>query len=413
MQPLPKTEENVAFKIEGGLQDLQNPCVAAGRDCGGYDDVPKPWIFEYETDRTSNSSEKENFTEGSQSPVTNLGISVFDGMFSSPYTTRASKFAVQHWLQLTNPDNCSVANALQITLGSYVPQAAWHLGAVRHCLLSAASAAAALEARSSNMGHRMESSLSKQSIIHMHLAIRAILKETQMSIELALSAMMMFVICAWLGRWEDCKRNLYFCSKLSHELRAEGVHVIDDLLAAVDTMVEVMRLLPPFPTTKAARMSYACRALTSARLWIDRVAPVLGQTPRSDLMHHLLQAYRTRIIWIECQWRSPGQNKIKINPMRVEDTAFAPGALHMQTWTEKNEDFADFDLRLFAAQLSMALKLTLIYGAAGDARRLREAAFACHGKLQGFYCTLDSENPPPTTLRRSPDLATMLDTLGR
>ena len=368
-------------------------CVAAGRACDGYKEVPKAWVFEYGTDETGGFREEKGSVDEPDHSMAILGISVFDGIFSSPYTTSDSKFAVDFWLQLTHPEgtDCPLGNALHTTLGSFVPQAAWHLKAVRHSLLSAASTALVLEARSARIGDQIEASLSKQSIVHMHLAIRAVLEERQTSMDSALSALMMSIICAWTGRWEECKRNIQFCSDLSHELRASGVHVTDDLLIAADTMLEIIHLLPPTTKFKAGRMKYAYRVIAAARWWINDVISELGRSAQSDLLHSILTFYCTRLTWIECYWRDLVHNTNDINPIGIEYTAFAPAVLHVQQWSEGSREAADFDMRLLTVQLTLALKLTLLYGASGNAQRLREAAFACHVKLQYLVWPPDSE----------------------
>lgn len=344
----------------------------------------------------SDCDEGTNTSEESEHQVVVLNISVFDGILSSPYTTRDSKLAIQSWLELTNPDGTDlpVANALHNALGSYVPQAAWHLKAVRHSLLSAASTALALEARSSEMHHHLEVSMSKQSIVHMHLAIRAILEEKEISMASALSAIMMSVVCAWTGRFEDAKRNLYFCSNLCQELHARGDHVEKDLLIAVDTMIEVIILLPQTPSgrTKQTRVKHAYQVVTCACSWIEDVIVEVKQRPQSDLLQSVLRGYRTRFRWVHRQWQDLCRTTIDTKPIRIEQTAFGPGAVHMWRWLQEEKAISEFDMRLFTTQMTLALKLTLLYGVSGDAQRTRDAALAAHAKLQILSTMLDSEN---------------------
>jgi hypothetical protein len=351
----------------------------------------KAWIFDPGKVRTRpRCKDKPSPVDVKESPSP-LDTSLFNGMFASPYKTPESQTALGFWLRLTKPEaiDCPIANELHSILGAYIPQAAWHLEAVRHSLISAASAALVLEARSSHLDNVLQHSLSKQSIIHMHLAIRGILLEKQASLATALTAIMMSVVCVWMGRLAECKGNLVFCLHLSKEVRARGEHVPDDLFTCAETMVEVLGLLPLSSArmTHKVRIGFAYRVLATARLWVENVMHALEGMPDYGPVLFSLRAYRARMKWILRQWRESGRRGSLVDVLDMKDTPFRKAACHMGLSLLEHRDSPNrFDLRLFTTQMTLALKITALYGAFGDAEKLREAAVACHARVSALSC---------------------------
>lgn len=319
----------------------------------------------------------------------NLDISVFNSVLSSPYRTREAQAALQFWIRLTGPEarDGRVTDALHSTLGCMVPQAAWHLDAVRHSLLSIASTAFVLQARTANMSTELQSTLSKQSIIQMHLAIRSILEENHTSLSTVLSSVMIAMVCGWMGRWEEYKKHLSFSMKLCRELQERGEFVDADMITCIETMFGVVQLLPHTPSskTKKARMRYAYGVLKSVKTWIDDFIPALEQKNVSEAVTLACQAYRIRVIWILCQWEKHnhhGRNKGNEGSTTVylEQSPFALALQSTQQWQSRSDD-AKFKLRLFTTQMTLALKTTVVYGACGDSERMQDAANAAHARL--------------------------------
>ena len=204
-------------------------------------------------------------------------------MFASPYKTREAQAALEFWLQLTTQETSDFpADVIRTIVGSYIPQAAWHLDVVRHSLLSAASTTLLLETQASNMSPELQSTLSKQSVIELRLAIQKILKEREPSLSTILSAVLIAVVCLWTGRWEECNRHIYCGRDLGREVRAKGEYVEKDLLTSIETMFQVLEPFPPISAmTNQARMGYAISVLTSAETLIDGLLPQLEGLPVS------------------------------------------------------------------------------------------------------------------------------------
>ncbi len=330
---------------------------------------------------------------------TTLNISPFNIVFASPYKTRESQAAVDFWLHLTSPEStdCPVTNALHSTLGGYVPQAAWHLQAVRHSLLSAASAAFVLEARWSNMSTELQSTFSKQAIIQRSLAVRDVLEEKQPSLSTVLTAVMLATVSVWTGQWEEYKQHLVFCLNLGHEVRGNGEQVSEDLLTSLDAMLGTVRRLPVRSscTTKRSRTRYAYGVLCAAKEWIDDLIADIKQANATETLNFALQGYRTRMAWMLYQWENHG-NGLQGNhgrKLRLENTPFVLAVQHVQDWPQLKGDCSnvDFDLRLLTTRLTMALKTTILFGSCGDAQSLKDAAMACHAKVTALSCDESSE----------------------
>lgn len=328
----------------------------------------------------------EKSSTRAQTPLLILDDSIFNSILAPPYQTYESQAAVQFWLRLTGPEltDCPVVNQIHNTLGSYAPQAAWHLTAVRYSLLSAASTALVLGSRSTNMDETMKGSLSRQSVRYMHLAIKDILGEREVSLSSVLSAVLIAITCGWIGRWDECRRHLHFCVNLGRDLVDKGECVEEDMIIAAHTMVTIMDLLPSTTSvSKTTRTWYAYRVITSAGKWINNVLQELelDQSQASEPLIFLLSSYRTRMRWILQRWKKLARQNDQFNPLPIEETTFRSTALHVNRWlSTQNGDGIDFDMRLFTAQLTMAMKTTLMYGAGGDAQQLQEAAIACHTK---------------------------------
>ncbi|OQU94641.1 Fungal Zn2-Cys6 binuclear cluster domain-containing protein [Cladophialophora immunda] len=354
-------------------------CIRAGKSCGGYADNPKPWIFDPWSDRADGRCGSLAATASSEESISIVPLS--DCVFTSPYTTREAQAALEFWLRLTTPEGTDCpGDIIRNTLGSYVPQAAWHLDVVRHSLLSAASTALVLEARASNMSLELQSTLSKQSVIQMHLAIQAILKERQPSLSTVLAAVMIAVVCVWTGRWEEYSRHICYCRDLGREVRARGDYVEGDLTTSVETMFHVLQPLPPISAmTGKSRMKYAVSILVSAKTWVDGLLPRLEPIPKCEPLKTALRAYRTRMKWTLCQWqRVYDQGEEQASAISVAESPFGPAVEHMQQYMQ---DDSDFNLPLLTTQLTLGFKTTLLYGASGDAQRMRDTAIACHAPV--------------------------------
>ena len=364
-------------------------CIATSRRCEGYADNIRPWIFDARQAKQScRRGSSPLSVPDNKACVPVLDLSPFNDMLASPYKTREDQTALAFWLSLTDPEatDSPVANQCHYTLGAYIPQAAWHLEPVRHSLLSAASTALVLEARSANMAEELQHSLSKQSIIHMHQAIHAILEEKEASLSAALTAVLLGVVCLWTGRWTECRRNLAFCRSLSHEVRSRGEYVADDLFEFADSMYEVLHLLPSVSTKAAAttRVRYAYQVITAAQSWIEDFIQYVEAIPTYHLLRRTFSVYNIRMKWILRQWQN-FKEKGAYNTICVEDTAFGPAVRNVRSsLVENKDDCSQLDLRLLTTQLTLALKVTAIYGACGDAQRLRQAAVGCHSKVAGL-----------------------------
>ena len=350
-------------------------CLATGWDCEGYAENVRPWLF------VSSSTRREEI--GVACPAKgNLSTCISNSLFGSPYKTRESQAALQLWCRLTDPTltDSPVPNELYCTLGEYVPQAAWNSNAVRHSLLSAASTALVLEGRS-KMSPELQHNLSKQSIVHTHLAIRGVLEERQASPSSILAAMMLGIIYLWTGRWEGCKKNIYSSVNLSREVRVRGEYVADELITTIETMAEIVDLIPPKPIKLAKRASirYAYRVVTAAKLWIEKTTSDLASMQAYAFLELALDNYHIRTQWLLTQWREHGQEDNHLDAIDIEKTAFAPAVHHLQSsFLESGGTQSLFDIRLLTTQLTLALKFTSLYGACGDAQKLRDAAIACH-----------------------------------
>ncbi|OAP62067.1 hypothetical protein AYL99_04270 [Fonsecaea erecta] len=373
------------------MQNLQSPpceiCILAGKICGGYADNPKPWIFDPWSDRADRRCENHAPTAFCGEPISIVRLS--DDVLTSPYKTREARAALEFWLRLTTPAGTDCpADVIRNTLGSYIPQAAWNLDIVRHSLLSAASTALVLEARAANMSQELQSTLSKQSVIQMHMAIQAILKERQPALSTVLAALLIAIVCAWTGRWEEFNRHIYYCRDLGRDVRMKGEYVEGDLLTSIETMHLVLQPFPPMSaTTRKARMVYAISVVTSAKAWIDGLLAKLEQLSAYEALKVALRAYRMRMKWTLWRWQKfycPGTEKA--NPVSVAGSPFGPAVAHMEQYLQ---DDSDFNLSLFTTQVTLGFKLTLLYGASGDAQRMRDTATACHAPV----LTLASTRP--------------------
>ncbi|OAL38537.1 hypothetical protein AYO20_02187 [Fonsecaea nubica] len=368
---------------EDRVQNLQGPpceiCIKLGKICGGYADNPKPWIFEPWSERSGHYRGSQSANDALEEPIT--VVSLYDGVFTSPYTTAEAQTALDFWLRLTTPGGTDCpADAIRNTLGRYIPQAAWHLDVVRHSLLSAASTALVLEARASNWSLELQSILSKQSVVHMHLAIQAVLKERQPSLSTVLAAVMIAVVCVWTGRWEEYNRHINHCRTLGRAVRAKGEFVDADLLISIDTMFHVLQPFPPISSiTKESRMEYAVAVLTAAKAWFDDCLTNLEGTSACEPLKTALRAYRTRTTWTLHHWHKfDGQGKEHAHFASLTQSPFGPAVGHVQQYIN---DHTDFDLGLFTTQLTLSFKSTLLYGACGNAQRIRETAIACHAPI--------------------------------
>ncbi|OAP53893.1 hypothetical protein AYL99_11915 [Fonsecaea erecta] len=67
----------------------------------------------------------------------------------------------------------------------------------------------------------------------------------------------------------------------------------------------------------------------------------------------------------------------------VAGSPFGPTVAHMEQYLQ---DDSEFNLSLLTTQVTLGFKLTLLYGAKGDAQRMRDTATACHapGADAGF-----------------------------
>ncbi|KIX98428.1 uncharacterized protein Z520_05729 [Fonsecaea multimorphosa CBS 102226] len=313
------------------------------------------------------------------------------GVFTSPYKTHEAQVALEFWLRVTTPEEDDFpADVIRNIVGSYIPQAAWHLDVVRHSLLSAASTTLLFEARASNISPELQSTLSKQSAIQLHLAIQAILKEREPSLSTVLSAVMIAIVCLWTGRWEECMRHIYCCRSLGREIRAKGEYLEGDLLNSIEAIFNVLQPYPPISSmTKEARLDYAVSVLISATAWIDGLLPQLEQPPACEPLKVALRAYRVRMKWTLWQWQKfDGQGKEQASlSISVAESPFGPAVAHMHHYLD---DHTDFDLPLLTTQLTLGFKMTILYAAGGDAQRTRDAAIACHAPVPTLASNLAS-----------------------
>jgi hypothetical protein len=316
-----------------------------------------------------------------------LNFSLFNNVFASPYKTDEAHFAINSWHHLAGPDgiNAPLRNALHNALGVYIPQAAWHLEPVRHSLLSAAFLTLVLGAEELGMSLELQSSMSKKSVVHMHLAIQSIMKESQASLSSVLAATMLGVVCSWTGRWAEGLQNFGHALRINQALQARGEFINEEALTTLESIIEATRLLPaPMAIrTKSARLRYGCCISTSASAWIETLIPVLGTKKGCEALILALRTTKARLKSILGQWRilAPKDNSVKQIPL--EGTPFAPALRMIRVWLNGDPiDCNNFDRRLFTARLTLGLKTTLMYGGSGDAKRLREAAIACHSAIE-------------------------------
>ena len=350
-------------------------CISAGRVCGGYSLNPKPWIFDPGAGVCKEGSENEGpgqHLDGRQSlPSTVL---------SMPYRTREDQVALQFWLKMTTEMGSDhPGNALYRIFGALLPQAAWYCDAVRHSLISAASTALALEARASGMNTDLQVSLSKQSVIQMRLAIHDLVKETEPSTSTILAITSIFIVCMWTGRWNEFKRHVDSCCKLIRPLQMKGEYIDEDLIICLNTLVKVVNSFPSTSVmTKSSRFHFTCSIMRSTKFWIDSLIPSLEQRHASETLKTVLRCRRVRINWILNRWQADSQPAEQTEPVCLEQSPFGEAVRHMEGL---KKDCPDFDFTSFETALTLAFKVTLIYGAGGDAQRLRDAAIASHAPL--------------------------------
>jgi hypothetical protein len=216
-------------------------------------------------------------------------------------------------------------------------------------------------------------------MVQMHLAIRAILAEQAPSISTVMSAVMFGTMFVWMGRWEDSRKNYEFSLQLCRDLQSQGEYIDPDALTLIEETLSAMRRLPLMARgySKKARMRYSCRILRTAKEWIGGVVARFGPGLVSASSLTVVRNYKTRIDWLLWRWDNFIDDQEP--SMDVQTSPFVSAANHIQRVLDGTQ--TQIDLRLLTTQMTMGLKLSALYGACGDAARLRQAATGCHYRI--------------------------------